>query len=104
MDEIQHLILRTLLAKAEHGAAVVGDCLALREVAGEAAIFVDPTDEAAISSALARLLSAHDPLDHYRQLGLERSAQFSWQRAAQETTEVHERVAAGAESPRPSLE
>ncbi len=76
--------------------AVVGDCPALREVAGEAAIFVDPTDEAAISAGLSRLLSAHDALEHYRQLGLERSDQFSWQRAAQETFEVYERVAAGA--------
>jgi glycosyltransferase involved in cell wall biosynthesis len=68
---------------------------ATAEVAGDAAVLVDPQDVDAIASGLAALLS--DPLrrDHYGRLGLARSVEFSWRRAADETHAVYQRAVLG---------
>ena len=62
------------------------------EVAGEAALLVDPTDTAAIAAALRRVL-ADEALRHdLIRKGQERAAQFSWTRAAAETLDVYRRL------------
>ncbi len=58
---------------------------ALPEVAGDAALLVDPRDEHAIASALARLLSDADLRADLRARGLARTACFTWERCARET-------------------
>ena len=63
---------------------------ATAEVAAGAAVLVDPQDTDAIRDGLRELLA--DPLlrDHFARRGLDRAAQFSWIRAAEETHAVYE--------------
>ncbi|MFM8260488.1 MAG: glycosyltransferase family 4 protein [Vulcanococcus sp.] len=56
-----------------------------QEVAGEAALLVDPADGAALSQALQRLLEQPGLQEHCRLKGLERAAQFSWDTTAETT-------------------
>jgi glycosyltransferase involved in cell wall biosynthesis len=64
---------------------------AAEEVAGGAAVLVDPFDPDAIAAGLAE---AADRRDELRARGLERAARFSWAEAARATVEVY-REAAG---------
>jgi glycosyltransferase involved in cell wall biosynthesis len=64
---------------------------ATEEVAGGAAVLVDPLDPAAIVAGIEDALSRPDEL---RAKGLERAKAFSWDRVAQETGAVYEQVAA----------
>jgi glycosyltransferase involved in cell wall biosynthesis len=76
----------------------------LPEVAGAAALLVDPTDTLAIRAALARLSSEAELRHHLRDQGLRRAAQFSWERCAQETLAVLTSSGANDQqlTPRPS--
>lgn len=60
---------------------------ALPEVLGDAALLVDPYDEAALAEALEAAATDHGAL---RRRGFERAARFTWQRAADETWHVYE--------------
>ncbi|MCG8350425.1 MAG: glycosyltransferase family 4 protein [Chloroflexales bacterium] len=64
----------------------------LPEVAGDAAILVDPYDSAAIAAGMRRVLENPDLAAMLRELGLARAQQFSWERTARETIAVYERV------------
>ena len=66
----------------------------LPEVAGEAAILVDPYNVNAITHGIMQLLSDSTLADSMRQKGLERAHQFTWERTARETMAVYERVLA----------
>jgi glycosyltransferase involved in cell wall biosynthesis len=61
---------------------------ALPEVAGDAALLIDPEDTAAIGAGMARLASDAALRADLRARGLERAAQFTWERCAQETLAV----------------
>jgi glycosyltransferase involved in cell wall biosynthesis len=63
---------------------------AFPEVLGDAALLVDPLDEAALADALRAAADDHGAL---RRRGLERAAHYSWRRAAAETWRVYEAVA-----------
>jgi glycosyltransferase involved in cell wall biosynthesis len=67
---------------------------ATAEVAGDAALLVDPRDTRAIAEALGRLLSDETLRALLRVRGLKRAGQFSWERAARETQLIYELVAA----------
>ena len=67
---------------------------ATAEVAGDAAVLVDPYDVDAIADAIARLLDEEELRVRLRTLGLERAGQFSWARTAQQTLAVYERLLA----------
>jgi glycosyltransferase involved in cell wall biosynthesis len=56
---------------------------ALPEVAGDAALLVDPEDTAALTSAVDRILSDERLREDLRAKGYEHSAVFSWERTAQ---------------------
>jgi glycosyltransferase involved in cell wall biosynthesis len=60
----------------------------LPEVAGDAALLVDPLDETAIAEVLARLWRDADLRASLRARGFERVKQFTWARAARETMAV----------------
>jgi glycosyltransferase involved in cell wall biosynthesis len=64
----------------------------LPEVAGDAALLFDPHDEAAIATALRRLLDDGALAASLRDRGLERVKQFSWQRTARLTLESYARA------------
>ncbi len=61
---------------------------ALPEVAGEAALLVDPRDTDAITAAIARLAADAPLRAELRARGLARAARFSWERCAQATLAV----------------
>jgi glycosyltransferase involved in cell wall biosynthesis len=61
---------------------------ALPEVAGDAALLVDPLDTAALTAALHRLVSDADLRADLRQRGLARVRQFSWGACAAATLRV----------------
>jgi glycosyltransferase involved in cell wall biosynthesis len=63
---------------------------ATEEVAGRAAVLVEPLDPAAIATGIEEADRRRDEL---RVQGLERAAQFSWERVAAETRAVYERAA-----------
>jgi glycosyltransferase involved in cell wall biosynthesis len=62
------------------------------EVAGDAAVLVDPLDEEAIAAALARVLDDPALADDLRRRGPERAAGFSWQETARATLRVYRHV------------
>ncbi len=64
---------------------------AFPEVLGDAALLVDPLDEAALTDALR---AAADDQGTLRRRGLERAARYTWPRAAAETWRVYEAAAA----------
>ncbi|HEX2680103.1 MAG TPA: glycosyltransferase family 1 protein, partial [Candidatus Dormibacteraeota bacterium] len=67
---------------------------ALPEVVGGAATLIDPTDEAAITGALLRLLTSESERRRLEHLGLERAASFRWDRVAEQTMAVYREAAA----------
>jgi glycosyltransferase involved in cell wall biosynthesis len=71
---------------------------ALREVAGDAALYFDPESEAAIAAAVERLLSDPAEAERLRAAGRARSASFSWEAAAAGTLACYERVMASHRS------
>ena len=76
------------------GAPVLcSDIPVLREAAGEAALFFDPTELTAIAHALERAVDGADRVE-WAQRGLARAGQFSWKQTAQQTLAVYERVLA----------
>ena len=64
---------------------------ATEEVAGDAAVLVDPLDTASIAAGIEEALTRSDEL---RAQGLERAEVFSWERVARETWAVYEQVSA----------
>jgi glycosyltransferase involved in cell wall biosynthesis len=67
---------------------------ALEEVAGGAAVLVNPLDTGSIAAGIERVLDDHELAERHRQLGLEKSRQFDWDVTAQRTLEFYRRVAA----------
>ncbi len=67
---------------------VTSDANGLREIAGDAAVRVDPRDPTAISDAIHRVLTDRQLREELVTRGLERSERFSWDRCARETLAV----------------
>lgn len=70
----------------------------LKEIAGDAAILMDPNDTESIADGIAQILSDPNVQETLSRKGLERSRLFTWDLCAQKTLEVLERVAAGEPS------
>jgi glycosyltransferase involved in cell wall biosynthesis len=62
---------------------------ALPEVAGDAALLVDPFNVDEIADGLERLLPDEELRAGLRRKGLERAAEFTWRRAAEQTWRVY---------------
>jgi glycosyltransferase involved in cell wall biosynthesis len=76
------------------GAPVItSNVSSLPEVAGDAALLVDPLSVPAIAGALARLLADPGERARLREAGLARAALFSWERTARELRAVLRRIA-----------
>ena len=67
----------------------------LPEVAGDAALFVDPQDVDSIAQAMQRLLTDPELRRELSERGLQNVQRFSWDRCARETLAVLEQVAGG---------
>jgi glycosyltransferase involved in cell wall biosynthesis len=72
---------------------MVGNRTSLPEVVGDAALLVNPFDEADILSALKSLIDNSNLRDRLRVKGLKRANQFSWHDTARRTLEVYKQVA-----------
>jgi len=64
----------------------------LPEVAGDAAVLVDPQDDVRLTMELARVLTSPSLQDELRTQGLARARAFSWDRTAVETVAVYRRL------------
>ncbi len=71
---------------------VTSDRSALPEVAGDAALRVDPNDTDALSHALRELTINVDLRRELIQSGIERARTFSWGKAVQETWDVYRKL------------
>ncbi|HEY2843417.1 MAG TPA: glycosyltransferase family 1 protein [Bryobacteraceae bacterium] len=71
---------------------------ALPEVAGDAALLVNPEDTEEIAAALLRMASDEALRDDLARRGRERALQFTWQAALEKTWDVYREVA-GATAP-----
>jgi glycosyltransferase involved in cell wall biosynthesis len=68
------------------------DIPVLREVAGDAALYFDPLDPAAIAAALERCLAGADLRSQLSAAGRDRAALFTWEAAAEATVAAYERA------------
>jgi len=76
-----------------HGVPVLtSNCSALPEVAGDAALLVDPYRIEAIGEVLVRLAQDDALREDLTRLGLERARQFSWGSAIERTWAVYDEV------------
>jgi glycosyltransferase involved in cell wall biosynthesis len=75
---------------------VCSNASSLPEVCADAALLVPPTDVAALTSALRRLLDDADLRADLRARGLRRASNFTWQMAAESTLAVYRVVADGS--------
>ncbi|MDE3077037.1 MAG: glycosyltransferase family 4 protein [Chloroflexota bacterium] len=72
---------------------VTSNVSSLPEVAGDAALLVDPSSPEELATAMERVLGDPSLADSLRQRGLARAGEFSWERAAAETLAVYHRAA-----------
>jgi len=80
--------LPVLEAMACGTAVVASNTTSIPEVAGQAALLVDPTDCEALAAALDAVLDDAGRREAMRAAGLKQVTSFSWQRAAQEILSV----------------
>ncbi len=78
-----------LEAMAAGAAVITSSGTATEEVAGAAAVLVDPHDPVALAEAIERVVSDGDFAAGLRQASLERAASFTWERSAQLTIDAY---------------
>jgi alpha-1,3-rhamnosyl/mannosyltransferase len=69
---------------------LTSDVGAMREVAGNAAVLVDPNDPVAVARGLDELLADEDLRNVLRAAGTARVATFTWERCARATATILE--------------
>jgi glycosyltransferase involved in cell wall biosynthesis len=84
--------LPVLEAMARGVPCVVSTSSSLPEVAGEAALLVDPRSVAGLAEALERLVTDEALAARLREAGLARAARYSWEETARRTLEVYKSV------------
>jgi glycosyltransferase involved in cell wall biosynthesis len=68
---------------------VAGNVTSIPELAGDAALLVDPRDDEALADALRRVLEDRDLAATLRGRGLERSGHFTWEACAAKTLDAY---------------
>jgi glycosyltransferase involved in cell wall biosynthesis len=84
--------LPVLEAMASGTPVVTSNRSSLPEVAGDAALLVDPLNEAALAGAIGRILDEPPLVALLRQAGRERAAGFSWDACAEVTLAVYRKL------------
>jgi glycosyltransferase involved in cell wall biosynthesis len=74
---------------------VTSNASSLPEVAGDAALLVDPHDAVALVDAVHRVLTDRGLREDLRRRGFERATLFTWRRAAERISRVLEEAAGG---------
>ncbi|RIJ43185.1 glycosyltransferase family 1 protein [Pontibacter oryzae] len=72
---------------------ITSNTSSMPEVAGEAALLVDPNQPEQLSQAIQKLLQDPDLYNRLSTLGLHRSQSFSWRRSAEQMLEEYKKVA-----------
>ncbi len=85
--------LTALEAMACGTPAIVSNTAALPEVAGDAALYIDPLDPECLSSAIECAADSPALRESLRTRGLERAKQFSWDRVAGRVLDILEDAA-----------
>jgi glycosyltransferase involved in cell wall biosynthesis len=85
--------LPPLEAMASGAPVVTSNVSSLPEVAGDAAILVDPYDPQSIADGLRLLLTDPVMRQTLRERGLQRAAEFSWERSVRRVREIYGDVA-----------
>jgi len=80
--------LPVLEAMAVGTPVITSDRGALAEVAGDAAMYVDPDDIGQIALAIAQAVLMPEAMQELREAGRVRASTFTWERAAEETVRV----------------
>jgi glycosyltransferase involved in cell wall biosynthesis len=65
---------------------------AMPEILGDAAEFFDPFSASSMADAIQRIVCNDQHKDKLIQLGLDRAAQFSWEKCAKDTLEVYQNL------------
>jgi len=91
-SEFEGFGLPVLEAMACGAPVVCSKVSSLPEVAGDAALLIDPLDVDALTDTLHRVLSDPALAADLRARGLAQAARFSWARAAEETLAVYRRL------------
>ncbi|MGD0947468.1 MAG: glycosyltransferase family 1 protein [Candidatus Binatia bacterium] len=86
--------LPALEAMATGAAVVTSSTTSLPEVCGDAAVLVDPTDDAQMAEALVEVTTSHTLRQQLQARGLHRARQTTWRQVAERTLEIY-REAAG---------
>lgn len=82
-----------ILDAMSHGVpTITSNCSAMPEVAGDAALLVDPNDESSIAEALTRLINDPTLRGELTHRGRARAAQFTWDHAVRSTWAVYEEL------------
>ena len=77
------------------GAAVItSNVSSLPEVAGDAALYVDPSNTSDITRAFKRLAGDGDLRERLKAMAVEQSRKFSWERSAARILAVYRRLMA----------
>lgn len=71
---------------------ITSDANGLKEIAGEAALFVNPENPQEIAEAMTKVLSSSEIKNYLSQKGLERSKIFDWDNCVRETLSLFEKV------------
>ena len=74
---------------------ITSNTSSLPEVVGEAGIMVDPHDTDSLAQAMRQVLTDSELRDNMIRKGLEQSKRFSWEKAAEQTLEVYNKVESG---------
>jgi glycosyltransferase involved in cell wall biosynthesis len=84
--------LPPLEAMASGTPVVTSNVSSLPEVAGEAAILVDPYDPGAIAEGMERVLCDESLRRELRAKGLARARQFSWETSVRRVHDIYQQV------------
>ena len=87
--------LPPLEAMASGTPVVMSNVSSLPEVAGDAAVLVDPYSPGAIAGAMRRVMMDGRLRDDMRERGLARAREFSWGRSVRRVKEIYDEVLAG---------
>ncbi len=71
---------------------LTSNCSAMPEVAGDAALLVDPHDSGDITEGLQRIIADETLRNDLRRKGLERAAEFTWRQAAVKTLALYKEL------------
>jgi glycosyltransferase involved in cell wall biosynthesis len=86
--------LPVLEAMASGTAVITADCSSLPEVAGTAALLIDPRSEAGLADAMLKLAGDAELRQNMAAAGLLQSQRFSWERTVRETAAIYQEVLA----------